>query len=241
MSDELVPGELPAAKGCFVTGTDTGVGKTLMSCALLHAYALRGARVIGMKPVAAGADRVVEELVNDDVRQLQAASTIDAPPAWVNPYCFEHAVAPHVAAAMSGARIDLGRIQSAYHRLARAADIVVVEGVGGFRVPLNHEQDSADLCCLLNLPLILVVGMRLGCLNHALLTIEAARARGLTVAGWIANQIDARMQMPEENLRALADRLTVPLMGRCGYEMRPDSRAIASRLDLAVLDRCFES
>lgn len=171
----------------FVTGTDTGVGKTLVSCALLHGFAAQGKRVVGMKPVAAGCD----DGLHEDVRQLRAASNVLASGGQINPYCFVQPVAPLLAAQFTGVSISFARIMESFSELNAQADVVIVEGVGGFRVPLTPEQDSADLAEQLELPVILVVGMRLGCLNHALLTAEAIAARGLTLAGWVANVVDA--------------------------------------------------
>ncbi len=174
----------------FVTGTDTGVGKTLICCALLHAFAAQGQRVAGMKPVAAGCD---EDGKNADVKQLRAASNILASFGQVNPYSFIHPIAPHIAARNAGVHIDFSRILTSYNELASQADVVIVEGIGGFKVPLNERQDSADLAQQLGLPVIMVVGMRLGCLNHALLTAGAIESCGLKLAGWVANVLDAGM------------------------------------------------
>ncbi|MDD5384985.1 MAG: dethiobiotin synthase [Gallionella sp.] len=172
----------------FITGTDTGVGKTLVSCALLHGFAAQGKRVVGMKPVAAGC---ADGGQHEDVRQLRAASNVLASGGQINPYCFVQAVAPQLAAQFVGVNINFARIVESFSELDAQADVVIVEGVGGFRVPLNAGQDSADLAEQLGLPIILVVGMRLGCLNHALLTAEAIAARGLMLAGWVANVLDA--------------------------------------------------
>ncbi len=215
-------------RGFFVTGTDTGVGKTLIACALLHALARAGRRVIGMKPVAAGAVRGAQGLINDDVALLQAAGNVDAPLALVNPYCFEPAIAPHLAAEQAGTVIELEFILDAYRNLSSIADIVVVEGVGGFCVPLNRGEDSADLAQRLGLPVILVVGLRLGCLNHALLTVQAIRAKGLRLAGWIANRIDPAMAAADENVAALAQRVAAPLLGEVEFAVAPDPQRIAA-------------
>ena len=222
-----------APNGFFITGTDTGVGKTLIACAMLHAFARTGRRVAGMKPVAAGAAQSVEGLVNDDVAQLRAASNVQAALALINPYCFAPAIAPHIAAAQSGVTIDLNHIAQAYAQLAAAADTVVVEGVGGFCVPLNDDEDTADLARHLGLPVILVVGVRLGCINHALLTAQAIRARGLRLAGWIANRIDPDMPVAGENVAALAERLAAPLLGEIEFTVAPDPRHVAGLLDLS--------
>lgn len=223
------------ATGFFVTGTDTGVGKTLVSCALLHGFAALGKSVVGMKPVAAGASLTVEGWLNDDVARLRAASNVAAPLRQVSPYCFELPVAPHLAAQRDGVEIELAAIMRAYHALAAQADIVIVEGVGGFCVPLNRDHDSADLAVELALPVILVVGLRLGCLNHALLTAQAIRARELTLAGWVANRIDPAMTFAEQNLAALAERLAAPFIGDVEHASAPEPRRIAARLDVARL------
>ncbi len=222
-------------RGFFVTGTDTGVGKTLVCCALLYGFAALGKSVIGMKPVAAGAARSREGLMNDDVRLLRAAGNVDADLRLVNPYCFEPAIAPHIAAAQAGVTIELATITQAFAQLAAAADVVIVEGAGGFCVPLNRHEDAADLARYLALPVILVVGLRLGCLNHALLTAQAVRARGLKLAGWVANRIDPAMAVAGENIRALTGRLAAPLLGEIEFMAAPDPSRIATLLDLSSL------
>jgi len=216
------------AQGFFVTGTDTGVGKTLVSAALLHAFAGLGYRAVGMKPVAAGADQINGVWCNEDVLQLQAAANVVANPAWVNPYLLRTPVAPHIAADYQGVSIELPRIRDAYDHLAALADVVVVEGAGGFKVPLSATRDSADLAKYLALPIILVVGMRLGCINHALLTAEAIAARGLTLAGWVANRLDPEMAAYGENLMALNRRLICPLLAELPYSNQPDASPMAA-------------
>ena len=224
-----------ARHGFFVTGTDTGVGKTLVACALLRGYANRGLRAIGMKPVAAGAARNGDRLVNDDVMALRAAGSATVGGELVNPYCFAPAVAPHIAAAEAGVEIELDRIVRAYHALAAAGDRVIVEGAGGFRVPLGPRLDTAQLAAALGLPVVLVVGMRLGCLNHALLTVEAVRASGLVLAGWIANHIDPVMSRADENVAALEERLAAPLIVRVPYTRTPDASRLAAMLPADLL------
>ena len=221
-------------RGLFITGTDTGVGKSLVACALLHAYAARGLRVIGMKPVAAGAAFVNGAWVNEDVAQLLAASNVRAPLEAVNPYCFEQAIAPHIAASINQKTITINKLQDSCARLSVLADIVVVEGAGGFCVPLNDHESSADLARALALPVVLVVGMRLGCLNHALLTAEAIRARGLTLTGWVANHIDAAMPQADANVASLEARLNAPLIARIAYSTMPDAVAAARLMLLPV-------
>ena len=218
----------------FITGTDTGVGKTLVSCALLYGFAAQGKSVVGMKPVAAGCD---DNDQNEDVMQLRAASNVLASKGQINPYCFVQAVAPHLAAQFVGINISFGRILESFEELNAQADIVIVEGAGGFRVPLNASQDSADLAAQLGLPVILVVGMRLGCLNHALLTIEMIASRGLTLAGWVANVLDANMVMLNGNIAALRQRIHAPLLGVIPHQAQPDAREVASLLNLALLEQ----
>ena len=202
------------ARGYFVTGTDTGVGKTTVAVALIHALRQRGLRVAAMKPVAAGCEWVEGQLQNDDVMALSVAANVHADPQLVNPYAFVPPIAPHIAAAQAGVEIDMDKIVSAYAALSRAADVVVVEGVGGFRVPLGEHLDTADLAQALDLPVVLVVGMRLGCLNHALLTAEAIAHRGLAWAGWVANVFDAHLPALAENLATLELLLPEPCLGR---------------------------
>lgn len=194
----------------FVTGTDTEVGKTFVTCALLDILRRQGVKAVAMKPVAAGTDAAGR---NDDVELLLAASAFAAPRELVNPYLFAPAIAPHIAAAEAGCAIDIGHIVGAFAALRELADAVLVEGVGGFCVPLGATDDTADLAERLELPVILVVGMRLGCINHALLTVQAIAARRLTLCGWIANRIDSRMPRFDANLAALKERIGAPLLG----------------------------
>jgi dethiobiotin synthetase len=212
--------------GYFITGTDTNVGKTLIAGALVHHFAQSGLKTIGMKPVAAGCDLVNGELISEDVIRLIAASNVTAPLVQINPYAFVPAIAPHIAAQQAGVEIELTKIQEAYQALANLADAVIVEGVGGFCVPLSDSVNSADLAQALNLPIILVVGMRLGCLNHALLTVEAIQARGLKLAGWVANQIDPQMAAFEENLNTLKRRIPAPCVATVLWNSKPDLSAI---------------
>ena len=196
-------------QGYFVTGTDTGVGKTTVSCALLRAFAAQGKRVVGMKPVVAGSENSCWQ----DVEQLIAASNINAPQEWINPYAFNPPVSPHIAAQQAGVEIDLTVIRQAYQQLCNLADVISVEGAGGFLVPIGPQQTGADLACALDLPVILVVGMRLGCLNHALLTAQAIHSAGLPLAGWVANCMDPEMLVLRENRVTLEQRLDCPLLG----------------------------
>lgn len=197
------------AIGFFVTGTDTGIGKTTVSCALLRAFAAQGKTVVGMKPIAAGSENGQWM----DVEQLLAASNVSVTRRQINPYAFDSPISPHIAAQRAGTEIDLAVIQRVYLELSKQAEIVIVEGAGGFLVPINPLQTGADLARALNLPVILVVGMRLGCLNHALLTAQAIQAAGLTLAGWVANCMDSQMLVLAENIATLEQRLDCPLLG----------------------------
>ncbi len=215
----------------FVTGTDTEIGKTHAACALLHAARLAGHSALGMKPVAAGTDDAGR---NDDVERLCAAASVAAPREWINPFLYAAAVAPHIAAAETGRPITLSGIEQAYAQLRPLAEVIVVEGVGGFRVPLNESDmegfDSADLAVALDLPVILVVGLKLGCISHALLTAEAITARGLTLAGWIANRIDPHMARAEENLATLSRQIGAPLLGIIAHGASPAEAGAGLRL-----------
>ncbi len=219
----------------FITGTDTGVGKTLVAAALLEGLRAQGIRAVGMKPVAAGCELVNGAWINEDVALLQAASAVSAPAGLVNPYLLREPMAPQIAAEREGRRIELAPIVAAYRELERLAGLVVVEGVGGFRVPLNAQEDTADLAAALGLPVILVVGMRLGCLNHALLTAEAIMARGLNLIAWVANQVDPDMPGFAENRQALSDRLKIPCLGTVFWMPNSGAQALAKDLDLEVV------
>ncbi|HEX5459765.1 MAG TPA: dethiobiotin synthase [Steroidobacteraceae bacterium] len=197
-------------KSLFVTGTDTGVGKTVISAALTRALVARGLRVAVMKPIASGSDQTPQGLRNSDALTLIAAANVQAPYETVNPYCFLPPISPHIAAHEAHTPIDFPLVRSRFHSLATAADCVIVEGAGGWLAPISPIATMADLAAALSLPVLLVVGLRLGCLNHALLTHESLRTRGVTFAGWIANAIDPEFARPAENLATLTARLGEP-------------------------------
>ncbi|MBI3711656.1 MAG: dethiobiotin synthase [Burkholderiales bacterium] len=197
----------------FITGTDTEIGKTFVTAALLRAYAQQALRTLGMKPVAAGAEMVDGVWHNEDVDQLIAASSVKAPQAIVAPYLMRTAAAPHIVAQLEEVQIDVQQIATCYQQTRDLADVVIVEGVGGYVVPLNETISTVDMAQALNLPVILVVGMRLGCINHALLTARAIAASGLHLAGWVANTVDIEMKFFEENVQALKQRLPAPCLG----------------------------
>ena len=214
----------------FVTGTDTGVGKTFVSCALLHAMARRHPRVVGMKPVAAGLVQTPDGWDSEDAIALRAASTVRVPPALDNPVRLPDPLSPHLAAERAGTRIDIHHLVACQRELAQHADAMVVEGAGGFLVPLSPEHTGADLAQALGLPVLLVVGLRLGCLNHALLSAEAIRARGLTLAGWVANRIDPGMAAADDNIAFLRQRLGAPLLADIAHSAAPDFRTVPIEL-----------
>lgn len=226
---------MTAQRRWFVTGTDTGIGKTLVSSAMLSLLAGSGLRAVGMKPVAAGLDEVDGQWHNEDVTRLHAAGNVDAPLASRCPYLLRAPMSPHLAAREEGVRIALQPLLSAFSDLSARADAVVVEGVGGFCVPFGDDLDSADLAVALGLPVVLVVGVRLGCLNHALLTAEAIRARGLVLAGWVASMVDPQMLAPQANLQTLRARLGAPLLGIVPHLAQPEAAQAARHLDLRAL------
>ena len=213
----------------FLTGTDTEIGKTFVTCTLLHRARQLGLNAAGLKPVAAGTDAAGR---NDDVESIRAASSVTLAPDVINLFCFSPAIAPHLAAAEVGVTIDFERIAVACAEARQQTDLLIVEGVGGFRVPFGVDRDSADLAVALALPVILVVGLRLGCINHALLTAEAIAARGLTLAGWVANRIDPDMVRVEDNIAALRQRIVAPLLGSVPRIAGSNPVAAASFLEL---------
>ncbi|AKC87205.1 dethiobiotin synthetase [Pseudoxanthomonas suwonensis] len=219
-------------RSVFVTGTDTGAGKTLASAALLHALRARGLRAVGMKPVASGCERTAAGWRNADALALQAASDPRPDYADLNPYALPEPLAPELAARAAGVEVALDPILAAFARLQAKADAVVVEGVGGWAAPLSATLDQRDLVRALRLPVVLVVGMRLGCLNHARLTADAIAADGCGLAGWIASEIDPGMACREENLALLAARLPAPCLGRLPHVHEPDPAALAAHFIL---------
>ncbi|MGZ8258344.1 MAG: dethiobiotin synthase [Methylotenera sp.] len=205
------------AQSYFVIGTDTNVGKTYVASALVQHFVRAGFKTVGMKPIASGCELSQQgdwqhELVNEDVLALSDASNVNAPLDLINPYPFAPAIAPHLAAMQAGVEINSDVITRAYQQLAAMAEVVIVEGAGGFIVPINQCETLADLALKFDIPIILVVGMRLGCINHALLTVEAIETRGLKLAGWVANQIDPSMTMFEGNLSSLQQHIGAPCL-----------------------------
>jgi dethiobiotin synthetase len=205
------------ARGIFITGTDTGVGKTVVACALTRGFKSLGLRVAVMKPVAAGSVRTAAGLRNADALALAQASNVPSTYEQVNPYCFEPPVSPHIAAKDVGITVDTGIIRRGFVALGQACDWVVVEGAGGWLAPISERQSVADLAWALGIPALMVVGVKLGCLNHAQLTQLAIEARGVSFAGWIANHPHASMARVDENLTALERLLGEPALAHVPY------------------------
>ncbi|MGE6332405.1 dethiobiotin synthase [Stenotrophomonas sp. NPDC077659] len=223
-----LPNLMPPA--VFVTGTDTEIGKTASSTALLHALRGRGLRAVGMKPVASGSQDLGQGLRNEDALALQAASWPVPDYADLNPYALRHPLAPELAAAEDGVQVQLAPILAAFERLRASADVVVVEGVGGWLAPVSATLDQLDLVRALRLPVLLVVGMRLGCVNHARLTAQALQANDVECLGWIGNHIDPTMQRQDENFAILQQRLPMPCWGRLPHLPGADGRTLGAHL-----------
>ena len=219
----------------YVTGTDTGIGKTLASCALLHALRVHGLRAAGMKPVASGCERLDAEWRNADALALQAAGEPGVAYADINPFALEHPLAPELAARDAGVEVSLLPILAAHARVADNADALIIEGVGGWAAPLSASLMQADLVRALRLPVLLVVGLRLGCLNHALLSARAIAADGAHLAGWIASHVDPDMARVEDNIEMLRARLPAPCWGVLPHAPDADPVAMARHLRIPVL------
>jgi dethiobiotin synthetase len=221
--NQKAPGRTTQSLGLFITGTDTGIGKTYVAERLIRGFAAAGWRAVGMKPVAAGTDDTGDGPRNDDALALARAGNVDVPYEWTNPYALPMPVSPHLAARYAGATVDLERIRTAYRALAERADVVIVEGAGGWHAPLSDELSMADLARALQIPALLVVGMRLGCLNHALLTAQAIDASGVANCGWIANRIDRQMLLADENIATLTQRFRAAPLAIVEYSSTTNS------------------
>lgn len=226
MRDALPKG----AFSCFVAGTDTEIGKTLVSAALLHILVQRGVQVAAMKPIAAGAELREGAWHNDDVDMLADEVNVTLPQTLTTPYLLQTPAAPHIAAAIDGVTIEPAQIYRCFKEVQAKADAVIVEGVGGFRVPLTDTYDTADLAQQLDLPVVLVVGLRLGCISQALLSVEAIQARGLKLMGWVANTADSQMGYVQENIQALEQRIAAPLLGHIPRLATPTAATAAKYL-----------
>ena len=219
-------------RGYFITGTDTGVGKTAVTLGVMAHLQAQGKTVAAMKPVASGCERTAAGLVNEDALQLQRQSSVALPYALVNPYAFEPPIAPHIAAAQAGVTISIDTLRSAFAGIAARAEYVVVEGAGGWQVPLNADETLADLARAFDLQVILVVGIRLGCLNHALLTVQSITACGCIPAGWVANRLPPAADCAVENINTLKSRLLFPCLGEVPALQRVDPAVVAGYLSL---------
>jgi len=214
----------------FVTGTDTGAGKTFTSTVLLHALRQRGLRAVGMKPVASGSETTPEGLRNEDALALQAASDPRPDYALVNPWALREPTAPEIAARLDGVEVTMPPISAAFARLQAMADVVLVEGVGGFLAPVNATIDQCELPRALGLPVLVVVGLKLGCINHARMTVEAVLSRGFTVLGWIASDVEPTMLFPDDYFEALKAALPVPCLGRLPHAPGADPATLTGHL-----------
>jgi dethiobiotin synthetase len=222
----------------FVTGTDTEVGKTTIAAGLLHAARLAGLTTAASKPVASGCDMTTDGLRNSDAMALLGECTLPLRYEQVNPLAFEPAIAPHLAAREAGVNLGVAALAGPVrHLLNLRAQFSLVEGAGGWRVPLGGKETLSDLAVLLDLPVILVVGIRLGCINHALLSAEAIERDGLRLAGWVANLVDPTMSRLEENLETLTERIAAPCLGRVPHLTSACPAEIARHLDIALLLR----
>ena len=217
-------------RGFFITGTDTDVGKTWVALGLITALKKNHLKVMAMKPIACGCQVTSEGLRNDDAQLLSQHASTTQPYELVNPYAFAEAIAPHLAARHEGVDIHVANIVRAYAEIAHHADCVVVEGVGGWQVPISDTQTTVAIAQALALPVILVVGIKLGCLNHALLTSESIERSGVSFAGWVATAIDRSCVGIEENIRALRERISAPLLGVVPYLEELDVEKIAESL-----------
>jgi len=218
--------------GIFITGTDTGIGKTHVTLSLIKSLQQQGLRVAGMKPVASGAELVNGELRNEDALLIQKTAGAEPPYDLINPYCFAPPVSPHLAARQAGVEIDLQHINECYQQLAAESDMVIVEGVGGWLAPLSHQHTVADLAQQLKLPVVLVVGIRLGCLNHAALTYKEIKQSGLKILGWVANACDAETQNIDAQIEYLSERLGQAPLVKLGHTESPISTDVNNILDL---------
>lgn len=214
----------------FITGTDTEIGKTWCSVTLMHYFQGQGRSAIGMKPVASGCQWVDGQLKNEDALMLQEHASVHVPYPLVNPYAFEQPVSPHIASIKAGQSIELSFIKQGLDAIKNRADVVIVEGVGGWMAPLNTTEDVSDLALALQIPIILVVGIRLGCINHAKLTYSAIKAKGVHCSGWIANCTQADMLAQEHNIQTIKAYIDAPLLGELAFCPEADFAKLSKHL-----------
>lgn len=219
-------------RGFFITATDTDAGKTWVSLGIIELLKSKGIKTAVMKPVSAGCRSTADGLRNEDAERLQQAANIDLPYEAINPYAYEAAIAPHIAALQQGSNIRLDRIKAAYELLCSDAQYIVVEGAGGWQVPINETQSMADVAAILGLPVVIVVAMKLGCLNHAILTLDNIKKSGLPLAGWVANTVDKQFASQNANIDTLNKRLGVPCLGIIPHMKSFDAKEISGHLQL---------
>lgn len=223
------------SRGFFITGTDTDVGKTTVALGIMAALQKKGLRVAAMKPVSAGCEDTNDGLRNEDARRLMAQASLALPYELVNPYAFAPPIAPHIAAQQAGVQMQIAPLLEAYRQIARQVDIVIVEGAGGWLVPFNQQLTMADLALALQLPVINVVGIRLGCLNHAQLTTNSIQTSGLQQTAWVANRLAPDMPQADDNIHYLRRHLAGDLLGKIAYCKNTGVESIASQLDVSPL------
>ncbi len=214
----------------FITGTDTHIGKTEITCALIRLFMKKGYIAIGMKPVAAGTELIDNQLINSDVYKFLSINSVSQPVEIINPYSFDQAIAPHIASNLTSNEILFSKIKESFLLLQTKCDYLFVEGAGGYKVPLTTNKSTPDLINYLNIPIILVVGIRLGCINHTLLTVEAIKNNNHILSGWVANCIDLNMSEVDENIKYLVDNIEAPFMGKIPFQEEINSIKIADYL-----------
>jgi len=214
----------------FITGTDTHIGKTEITCALIEFFKRKGYLTIGMKPVAAGTEVIDNQIINSDVHKFLSINSIRKPVEIINPYSFDQAIAPHIASILTSNEILFSKIKENFLLLQKECEYLFVEGAGGYKVPLTKNKSIPDLISYLNIPIILVVGIRLGCINHTMLTVEAIKNNNHNLSGWVANCIDSNMKEVDENIKYLVDNIEAPFMGNIPFQREINSIKIADYL-----------
>ena len=207
----------------FITGTDTHIGKTEITCALIEFFKKKGYLTMGMKPIAAGTDFIGDQIINSDVHKFLSINSINKPVEIINPYSFDQAIAPHIASKSTSNEILFTKIQENFLLLQKECEYLFVEGAGGYKVPLSKNKSIPDLISYLNIPIILVVGIRLGCINHTMLTVEAIKNNHHNLSGWVANCIDSSMNEVDENIKYLIDNIEAPFMGKVPFQKKINS------------------
>ncbi|MDC0127150.1 dethiobiotin synthase [Methylophilaceae bacterium] len=214
----------------FITGTDTHIGKTEITCALINFFKRKGLLAMGMKPVAAGTEIIDNQLINSDVYKFLLINSIKKSVKIINPYCFDQAIAPHIASNLTSNEILFSKIKENLLLLQKECEYLFVEGAGGYKVPLAKNKSVQDLISYLNTPIILVVGIRLGCINHTMLTVESIKNNNHNLTGWVANCIDPNMNEVDENIKYLVNNIEAPFMGKIPFQKKINTSKIADYL-----------